>query len=539
MSRFKIYLPIAFALVLILGLYMGYQLNPGMQAGDQIFRLGNTHSAKHKISNALNYIKDNYVDSVDVKEKEEEMLTNLLSDLDPHSQYIPAEDFNQVNDPLRGNFEGIGVQFRLEDDTVMVISPISGGPSEKVGIRAGDRIVTIEGDTVAGVGISNEEVIKQLKGKRGTKVKVGVYRRGVKELLHFTITRDVIPTYSVDIAFMPEDTIGYIKLSKFSATSYEEMKEALQKLRDEGMHKLVLDLRGNTGGYLQSAINLTDEFLVEDQLIVYTEGNNRPRQYAYATKKGSFQQNPIAVLIDEGSASASEILAGAIQDNDRGIVVGRRSFGKGLVQEQRRFDDGSAMRLTVSRYHTPTGRSIQRPYEDGKKEYYHDLMERWENGEMTSPDSVHFNDSLIYTTPAGDTVYGGGGIMPDIFVPVSQEQGSDFINQLFREGLFYKFAFDYVDINRPDFDVYKQPGDFIEDFEVNQEILQQFLKEAEEKKVDVPESLSADERKEVNQLLKALIGRNLFDNEAFYPLYLKTDRIFKEAVKALRQNKHH
>ena len=538
MSRFKIYLPIAFALVLILGLYMGYKLNPGMQAGDQIFRLGNTYSAKNKISNALNYVKENYVDSVDINEIEEELLTSMLSDLDPHSQYISAEDFNQVNDPLRGNFEGIGVQFRIEDDTVTVISPISGGPSEKVGIRAGDRIVTIEGDTVAGVDISNEEVIKQLKGERGTKVKVGVHRRGVNELLHFTITRDVIPTYSVDIAFMPEDSVGFIKLSKFSATSYEEMKEALQKLSKQGMHKLILDLRGNTGGYLESAINLTDEFLEEEQLIVYTEGNNRPRQYAYATKKGMFKENPIAVLIDEGSASASEILAGAIQDNDRGIVVGRRSFGKGLVQEQRRFDDGSAMRLTVSRYHTPTGRSIQRPYDEGKKEYYHELMERWENGEMTSPDSVHFNDSLVYTTPAGDTVYGGGGIMPDIFVPVSQEQSSDFIKQLFREGLFYKFAFDYVDLNRPDFDVYTKAEDFVEDFEVSQSILQQFLAEASDQGIEVPDSLSAEERKEVDQLLKALIGRNLFDKEAFYPLYLKTDRIFKEALEALRQNKH-
>ncbi|MGM0566005.1 MAG: S41 family peptidase [Bacteroidota bacterium] len=538
MSRFKIYLPIAFALVLVLGLYLGYQLNPGMQAGDQTFRLGNTYSAKNKVSNALDYIKDNYVDSVDVNEIEEELLTSLLSDLDPHSQYIPAKDFNQVNDPLRGNFEGIGVQFRIEDDTVTVISPISGGPSEKVGIRAGDRIVTIEGDTVAGVGISNEDVIKQLKGERGTKVKVGVHRRGVNELLHFTITRDVIPTYSIDIAFMPKDSVGYIKLSKFSATSYEEMKEALQKLSNEGMHKLILDLRGNTGGYLESAINLTDEFLEEEQLIVYTEGNNRPRQYAYASEKGMFQENPIAVLIDEGSASASEILAGAIQDNDRGIVVGRRSFGKGLVQEQKRFDDGSAMRLTVSRYHTPTGRSIQRPYDEGKKEYYHELMERWENGEMTSPDSVHLNDSLVYTTPAGDTVYGGGGIMPDIFVPVSQEQSSEFINQLFREGLFYKFAFDYVDLNRPDFDTYAQPDDFIEDFEVSQSILQKFLAEADEQGIEVPESLSAEERKEVDQLLKALIGRNLFDNEAFYPLYLKTDRIYKEALEALEKNKH-
>jgi len=512
MSRYKIYLPIAFSLVLVLGLYMGYQLNPGMTAGDQIFRIGQSGKEHNKVSRALNYIHQNYVDSVNMSEIEKEVLTTVLADLDPHSQYITAEDFNQVNDPLRGNFEGIGVQFRIEQDTVMVISAISGGPSEKVGIKGGDRIVTIEGDTVAGVGITNEEIISQLKGERGTTVKVGVFRRGVEDLLHFTITRDVIPTYSVDISFMPVDSVGYIKLSKFSATSYEEVKEALQGLRKQGMEKLILDLRGNSGGYLQAAIDLSDEFLTKGKLIVYTEGNNRPRQYAYATEKGSFEKDALAVLIDEGSASASEILAGAVQDNDRGIVVGRRSFGKGLVQEQTRFNDGSAMRLTVSRYHTPTGRSIQRSYDNGRKEYYHDLMERWENGEMMSADSIHFNDSLIYVTPAGDTVYGGGGIMPDIFVPVAEEQSSDFVSKLFREGLFYRFAFDYVDSHRPAFKKYADARAFISDFAVSETLLKEFLEDAREKGVKQESTLDTQERQEIKQMLKALIGRNLFDN---------------------------
>ncbi|HKK09381.1 MAG TPA: S41 family peptidase [Bacteroidales bacterium] len=533
MSRLKIYLPITFALILALGILLGYRMNPGGSPENKIFQINHPWSSENKVLSALNYIDQNYVDSVDLDELEKEALVSVLTSLDPHSQYIPAEAFNEMNDALKGKFEGIGVQFRIEKDTVMVIAAISGGPSEKVGIRGGDRIVTVNGDTIAGTGVSNEDVIGKLKGERGTEVQVGVFRRGVDELLYFTITRDVIPTYSVDIAFVPVDSTGYIKLSKFSATTYQEMKSALDKLQQEGINKLILDLRGNSGGYLQAAINLSDEFLKDEELIVYTEGKNRPRKFAYATEEGSFENKPIAILIDEGSASASEIVAGAVQDNDRGIIAGRRSFGKGLVQEQIRFNDRSALRLTVARYYTPTGRSIQRPYANGKKDYYHDLYERWSNGEMVSADSIHFNDSLIYTTPKGDTVYGGGGIMPDVFVSVNKEQSGEYVGKLLQKGLFYRFAFDYVDKNRPALKAYENADVFVDEYQITDKQLKLFFEEADNKGVKRPEEIDNKELQEIKILLKALIGRNLFDNEGFYPVYLKSDVIFKEAINAL------
>lgn len=533
MSKIKIYLPIALAIVLASGLYLGYKMNTGQSESGQILRLG---KEKGKVSSVLDYVKKDYVDSVKPEKLESKAIKEILSDLDPHSQYIPADDFKDVNDPLKGNFEGIGVQFRIEKDTVMIIRAISGGPSEKVGIRGGDRIVTIEGDTVAGVGISNDEIINRLKGEKGTKVKVGIFRRGVDDLVHFTITRDVIPTYSVDISFMPTDSTGYIKLSKFSATSYKEVKKAMSKLIDRGMSDLILDLRSNAGGYLQSAIKLADEFLKDGELIVYTEGRNRPKQHAYATGTGAFKEKDLVILIDEGSASASEILAGAVQDNDRGLIVGRRSFGKGLVQEQKRLNDGSAVRLTVARYHTPTGRCIQRPYEEDRKEYYHDIYDRWKNGELESADSIRFNDSLKYQTPGGRTVYGGGGIMPDIFVSIEEERTNDYIGNLMQKGIFYQFAFDYADRNRQALKDYDSARRYIENFTVDAELLDKFFERAEEKGVPKNEELYEESLPDIKNLLKALIGRNIFDNEGFYPIYLKTDSIFQKALEALKKD---
>ncbi len=534
MSKIKIYLPIAFAIILAAGIYLGYNMKSGQPSPGKIFQLGGGSAGK--VSNVLNYLNEDYVDTVNIDKLENKAIKEVLSELDPHSQFIPAKEFNQVNDPLKGEFEGIGVQFRIEKDTVMIIRAISGGPSEKVGIRGGDRIVTIEGDTVAGTGITNEEIISKLKGEKGTKVRVGIYRSGLEDLVHYTITRDVIPTHSVDIAFMPTDSIGFIKLSKFSATSYKEVKTALEELLNKGMNKLILDLRSNAGGYLQAAIKLADEFLKDGELIVYTEGKNRPKQHAYATSTGSFENREIAILIDEGSASASEILAGAIQDNDRGLIVGRRSFGKGLVQEQMRLSDGSAIRLTVARYHTPTGRSIQRPYEENRKEYYHDIYDRWKNGELESADSIQFADSLKYETPGGKIVYGGGGIMPDIFVSIKQEQSNDYMGNLLQKGIFYRFAFDYADQNRQDLKAYGSAEAFINKFSVGDELMQEFLKEAKEAGVPKDSDLFKESVKEIRTLLKALIGRNIYDNEGFYPVYLETDAVFQRALKAV-QNK--
>ncbi len=480
MSKFKAYIPIFASIIFILGIFLGYYLHPGAGFSDHVLKLP-AISGSGKISTVLHYIQNDYVDSVDMPKMEEDAIREMISDLDPHSQYITAEEFNQVNDPLEGNFEGIGVQFRIEKDTIMIVQTITGGPSEKVGLRAGDRIVTIENDTVAGVGITNEAVIKKLKGPRGTKVNIGIRRKGIPECLAYTITRDVIPTYSMDIAFMPSDSIGYIKLSRFAATSYDEVRLGILDLLEDGARKLIFDLRANSGGYLQAAINLADAFLKNGKLIVYTEGRNRPRQYAYATKQGLFENYPLVILIDEGSASASEILAGAIQDNDRGIVMGRRSFGKGLVQEQMRLNDGSAVRLTVARYYTPTGRSIQKPYNNGKTAYYEDLYHRWQNGELESADSIHFNDSLKYKTPKGKVVYGGGGIMPDVFVSIEEERTSDFMDQILRKGIIYSWTFEYADTHRHELEKYGHAEKFINQFEITTPIFRKFLKYATNK----------------------------------------------------------
>ena len=350
--------------------------------------------AASKYDEVMHYINKMYVDTVNTSKLEEEAIVAMMEELDPHSQYIPKEEFDAVNDPLLGSFEGIGVQFRIVEDTITIVNTIKGGPSEKVGIMAGDRIVYVDDSLVAGIKIKNEGVMLLLKGPKGTQVKVKNYRRGVKGLMEFTITRDVIPTYSVDIAYMLDHEVGYIKLSKFSATTYKEFLDAVKKLEAQGMKKLVFDLRGNSGGFLSAAVDIADEFLPKGSLVVFTEGKSRPKYSYKARKKGRLESIPVAVLIDGESASASEIVAGALQDNDRGTIVGRRSFGKGLVQEQIMLSDYSAIRLTVARYYTPTGRCIQKPFDGNRTDYLYESYDRYENGELFSVDSIHFADSL-------------------------------------------------------------------------------------------------------------------------------------------------
>jgi carboxyl-terminal processing protease len=532
--RYKItvYLPLLFAMVLIAGILAGIKLAPENAKGSNIYSV--RLSDYSKIGDVVKLIGRDYVDEIDIDKIQEEAIAVMLEELDPHSQYITAAEFAGVNEHLEGNFEGIGVQFRIEKDTVMVILPISGGPSEKVGIRAGDRIVMVEGDTIARVGITNDEVIKMLKGPRGTKVNVHIFRRSEKELLPFTITRNVIPTYSLDIAYMVDDRIGYVKLSKFSVTTYEEMVKALHDLKSQGMKQLILDLRGNTGGYLQAAVNVADEFLKDKQLIVYTEGKNRPRNYAYATRRGNFENEDIIVLIDESSASASEIVAGAIQDNDRGTIIGRRSFGKGLVQEQINLVDGSALRLTVARYYTPTGRSIQKPYENGKGDYMKEFHDRFKNGEVFHADSIHFDDSLKYFTPGGKVVYGGGGIMPDIFVPVRSGENLAYYNQLINRGVIYDFSFDYTDKNRAELSSYESFQDFDSEFIINDQLFEELLQFAESKNIPRDQEKIDPVRNEIEIMLKALIGRNILNDEGFYPVYHQIDDTFKEAVRQMK-----
>jgi carboxyl-terminal processing protease len=529
-TKFTLYLPIILALVLIAGILLGYKLKLTSSGNAPLFDMNLRNYSK--LNDVVNYIVQEYVDSVSKDKLTEEGIQGILDNLDPHSQYITAKEYHEVNDPLLGNFEGIGIQFRIEKDTIIVIQTIMGGPSEKTGLAAGDRIVYVDDSLVAGVTITNRDAMKKLKGKRGTKVKVGIFRRGIPDIINFIITRDVIPTYSIDIAFMPSETTGYIKISKFSATTYDEFNEAVQKLENEGMQNLIIDLRGNTGGYLKAAIDISDEFLGEDELIVYTDGKNQPKELFYATNKGRLENNGVVVLIDGASASASEIVAGAIQDNDRGLIIGRRSFGKGLVQRQLDLLDGSAVRLTIARYYTPTGRCIQKPYdpEKGFEEYYSESYHRYLNGELEVKDSIHFNDSLKYVTPGGKIVYGGGGIMPDIFIPIERGEEFQYYNSLVQKSLIFRYAFEYTDKNRAALKQYTDFENFNKHFNITDVLFDEFISFGEKNGVTKDPDGIKHSMIKIEMLLKAYIGRNLYDNEGFYPIYLSIDDAFNAAI---------
>lgn len=534
-SRFKIYLPVIMALVLIAGFLLGLYLRPKEPQSDRkFFSIG--FDRNNQLNNILNFIQDSYVDSIDRQTLTEEAIHSLLKNLDPHSAYIPARDFREMNDPLMGSFEGIGIEFNLISDTVVVINPIAGGPSEKAGILPGDRIVSVEEEVIAGVNMSTNEIVRRLKGEKGTTVKVQVVRPGVGEMLPFVLIRDEIPQYSLDVAYMVDDEVGYIRLNKFSATTHQEFLLALERLKREGMQKMILDLRGNGGGFLEAAINLSDEFLDAQKLIVYTDGRSRPRQYAHARRNGGFETQPLVILIDEWSASASEIVAGAVQDNDRGLIIGRRSFGKGLVQEQVQLGDGSALRLTVARYYTPTGRSIQKPYADGEEEYYNEFMNRLMDGELENPDSIKFNDSLKYETPAGRVVYGGGGIMPDIFIPIESGEDYVFYNQVANRGLVYRFAFNYADHNRNALHQYENQASFVRRFSITHPVYREFIDFARAEGVTIPAQVSGKSQDLIRRNLKAYIGRNIFGAEAFFPVIHEDDPAFQKAVEVLNSD---
>lgn len=522
--KFNPFMPLWFALVLAGGVLLGAYIGGGRS---NPFAGG---GKSDKFEEVLKWVSGSYVDTVSREALEEKAIAGLLQGLDPHSVYISAREFHEANDPLVGSFEGIGVQFRIEHDTITVINTISGGPSEKIGIRAGDRIVEIDGNNVAGIKISTTDVMRKLKGPKGTRVDVSVFRRGAGGLIDFTITRDVIPTYSMDIAYMIEPGTGYIRLNNFSATTAEEVHNALVQLKEHQMNKLILDLRGNGGGYLQAAVEVSDEFLPKGKLIVYTEGTNHPREMFYAKGDGLFQDGELVVLIDEWSASSSEIVAGAIQDNDRGTIMGRRSFGKGLVQEQQNFRDGSAVRLTVARYYTPTGRCIQRPYDNGTEEYNNEYYHRYVNGEMENPDSIQFADSLRYTTPGGKTVYGGGGIMPDVYVPMERDSTLVYYNLLVNRGIIYQYAFDYTDRNRASLNRFASVEEFENGFQITPAIYEDFIAFADKKGVKRQGAGLQEADRRAKILMKAYIGRNILDNEGFYPILNTMDQTIKKAL---------
>ena len=491
--------------------------------------------ATSKFDEVMYHINNAYVDTVNNKKLEEDAIVAMMEELDPHSQYISVEEFNAVNDPLLGSFEGIGVQFRIVEDTVAIVNTIKGGPSEKVGVMAGDRIVYVDDSLVAGIKIKNESVMRLLKGPKGTKVNVRIFRRGEKDLLDFTITRDVIPTYSVDIAYMLDDKTGYIKLSKFSATTHKEFVKAAKRLKQEGMSQLILDLRGNGGGYLGEAVDIADEFLPKGSLVVFTEGRFRPKKTYNARRKGLLEDMPLAVLIDDESASASEIVAGAVQDNDRGTIVGRRSFGKGLVQEQVMLSDNSAIRITVARYYTPTGRCIQKPFDGNLEDYLLESYDRYENGELFSADSIHLNDTLKYYTPKGKVVYGGGGIIPDVYVPLVDDSTEYYFNRIVNLGILYQYAFDYCDSHRQELARYKTVTEFDQSFHVTDAMFNELVSRAEKKNIKGNTLEKQVARRETNILLKAYIARDLFEEEGFYPIYRPMDDMLQKAIEALNQ----
>jgi carboxyl-terminal processing protease len=544
-DRLIIFLPLIVSIALIIGILLGnwitgirirgivsdeisnqkFSIRPGNNAGS-----GFSLTPKgNKISSALQYILNEYVDTISMSNLNESVLPALVDNLDPHSIYIPASEFQKFSEPLVGNFSGIGVSFNMTDDTVAIINTIPNGPSEMVGVLAGDRIIMVDDSVVAGVNMPSDDIVRMLKGPKNTVVKVTIHRRGEKAPLDFEITRDDIPIYSVDVAYKVTDNTGYIKISQFAQTTYHEFMQAVEKLKTQGVEKLIIDLRRNGGGIMEASTMIADQFLEEGQLIVYTEGRTRPRENDYATSRGILKKDKVVVLIDESSASASEILAGAIQDNDRGLVIGRRSFGKGLVQEEMRFSDGSALRLTVARYYTPTGRSIQRSYENGKEDYYHDFADRWTRGEFEHQDSIKFDDSQRFVTPGGKIVYGGGGIMPDVFVPVDTSGSSEYYNKVRNLGLMYRFAFYYTDLHRSSMDQFTK-ADEIEAYLDKQDLLPQFISYATEKGVQPDYKDIRISRQVLLKTIKAYVARNLIDNMGFYPIIADLDHTLKVAI---------
>ena len=491
-----------------------------------------------KLATTLYLIENFYVDTANIDKVTEDAIVAALKELDPHSAYISKKDVEKANEPLVGSFEGIGVTFQLIRDTITVISPTAGGPSEKVGIMAGDQFIKIDGEEAFGKKVDNEYVQKHLRGKKGTKVTVSVKRGNDPELLDFEIIRDKIPLNSINAAYMLDKHVGYIKLDRFAQESTQEFKEAFAKLQSQGMESLIFDLRGNTGGYLNTAIELVDQFITEDKLIVFTEGIRSPRQEWRSTKDGLYTSGKLVVLIDEGSASASEILSGAVQDHDRGIVIGRRSFGKGLVQRPFNLPDGAQIRLTTSRYHTPSGRCIQRPYENGVEDYAKEMTKRLEHGEYFHADSIHFPDSLKYKTDGGRTVYGGGGIMPDIFIPIDTAYNSKLYTNLVRKGALNRFTTDYGLKHRDDIKAqYGSFENFNKDFVVGQDLVEGLKAAAEEAKVNWNDEQFARSEKFLLLQIKALIARNVWETPQYYQVMASIDTGIQKALEVLGNEK--
>jgi carboxyl-terminal processing protease len=521
----QIRLPILLALSIGAGIWIGATF--AEPKGSQ----NDLRAALYKLQEIMTYINRDYVDSVDTNELVEFGITKMLEKLDPHSSYIPARDASLAQSQLEGEFDGIGVEFGIIRDTIYVVAPLTGGPSEALGIQSGDQIIVVDGKNMAGVGITNRDVFEKLRGPSGSKVVVDIKRKNTPKLINYEITRAKIPQYSINATYMVDQEIGYIKVTRFAATTYDEFRKSVAELQAQGMKKLIVDLQGNPGGYMGAAIYMADELLGGRDLIVSQEGKvSQYSQKAYASKPGLFEEGSVIVLINEGSASASEILAGAVQDNDRGLIVGRRSFGKGLVQMPIDLSDGAELRLTIARYFTPSGRSIQKPYTEGYEAYERDQLVRFEQGEYFSADSIKFNDSLKYQTKKGRTVYGGGGIMPDYFVPLDTTMNSAYVNKLFSSDTSREYLLDYVSKNKSKFSKISVE-DYYKNFKVSDVMLNDLVAFGKKNKVEFDAKDFAKSKEYLRILIKAHLGRQLYDDSAFYKVINDINEVYQQAIK--------
>ncbi len=531
-SRFQIRLPIIITIALASGVFIGAKM----------FGSGSTSESDvakglYKFKEIVSYIDRDYVDTVNTDKLMDDAITGMLEKLDPHTSYIPSKDIQLANAQLEGDFEGIGIEFQIIKDTIYVVSPISGGPSESLGLKSGDKIIKIDDKQAAGIKIGTQDVFKQLRGKKGTKVKVTIIRRGNKKPIDFVITRDKIPTYSVDASYMIDNKTGYIKVSRFAANTYVEFKQALVKLKGQGMTQLMIDLRDNPGGYLDRATKIVDELLAGNKLIVYTDGKeSKYDQKIFAYNKGDFEEGAIVILINEGSASASEIVSGAIQDNDRGIIIGRRSFGKGLVQMPIPLTDGSELRLTISRYYTPSGRCIQKPFGKNAEDYELDLLHRYQHGEFFHADSIKFTDTLKYYTKNRRVVYGGGGIMPDVFIPRDTSLYSHYLGDLFSKNVIREYTLNYTNEHKKELEAMTL-AQFKDNFEVSEKMLKEVIELGKRSDVKYTEKEFNRSKPLIKNNIKALIARGIWKNEGFYPIYNESDDVYKGALKYFEQAK--
>ncbi|MCW3467445.1 S41 family peptidase [Chitinophaga nivalis] len=530
--KLNVFLPLLFAVVLALGMFLGHKMPGSNTGGATVFF---TKPSRGALQEVMDLIKAKYVDSLNTDDLQQEAIEGLLAHLDPHSIYIPPAQLQQVNEDMDGNFEGIGVEFNIVADTVNVISVLSGGPSEAAGVQSGDKILKVNDSVVAGNGITPEKIRKLLRGPAGSVVNTTMLRQ--QKAIKIPIKRDVIPLYSIDASYMAAPGVGYIKISKFSATTYDEFMKAIRTLDKQGMKKLVIDLRQNPGGYMDAATRIADELLEDNKLILYTKGKDYPRADYKTKRPGLFERGALAVLTDEGSASASEILAGAIQDWDRGTVIGRRTFGKGLVQEQYDLDNGGALRLTVARYYIPSGRSIQKPYDKGRANYEDDIVERYHHGEMLNKDSIRITDTIPYKTSKGRRVYGGGGITPDLFIPFDTSRFTPALTAIYTRNSFSNFAYRYYTTHREAFKQYKDASDFVKQFQTSNELLNEFKAYAKTDSIPGLDRLNAHDEQEIRTRIKAMLARQLYRTEGFYETINATDPMVKKAVEVVEQEK--